>query len=102
LDILQDFAPEMDLSNTKLNRDHESKRADIAQLFRSGYWKITMCGCFVTFTIELAYFAVIYTASDVASIGNSTSTINELQNDKLGSSSGDLYSTMVDGLDEFA
>ena len=95
LNILQDFAPEMDLSNTKLNRDHESKRADIAQLFRSGYWKITMCACFVTFTIELAYFAVIYTASDVASIGNSASTINELQNDKLGSSSGDLYSTMA-------
>ena len=95
LNILQDFAPEMDLSNTKLNRDHESKRADITQLFRSGYWKITICACIVAFTCSMAYYALIYTASDVASFENATTTINELKNDVLDSSSRDLYRIMA-------
>ena len=95
LDILQDFAPEMDLSNTKLNRDHESKRADITQLFRSSYWKITICTCMASFTIMIAYYVLIYTASDVASSKNTTSTVNGHEQNNLGSSSGDLYSTMA-------
>jgi MFS family permease len=93
LDILQNCAPEMDLSNTKLNRDHESKRADITQLFRSGYWKITICACIVTFTSVMAYYALVYTASDVASFENATSTVKGPENYKLGS--GNLYSTMA-------
>ena len=95
LDILQDFAPEMDLSNTKLNRDHESKRADITQLFRSGYWKITICACIVAFTCTMAYYDLIYTASDVASFENAPTTINELKNDVSDSSSRDLYRIMA-------
>ena len=95
LDILQDFAPEMDLSNTKLNRDHESKRADITQLFRSGYWKITICAFIVAFTCTIAYYALIYTASDVASFKGprKLQTVKGPENYKL--SSGDLYSTMA-------
>ena len=46
LNILQNFAPEMDLSSVKLSGNPESKRADISQLFRSGYWKITICAWF--------------------------------------------------------
>jgi MFS family permease len=95
LDILQDFAPEMDLSNTKLNRDHESKRADITQLFRSGYWKITTCAFIVSFTCTMAYYDLIYTASDVASFENAPTTINELKNDVSDSSSRDLYRIMA-------
>ncbi|CAB3981137.1 synaptic vesicle 2-related -like [Paramuricea clavata] len=94
LNILQNCAPEMDLSNTKLNREHESKRADITQLFRSGYWKITICACIMAFTCTMAYYDLIYTASDVAS-GSAPTTINELKNDTLDSSSRDLYRIMA-------
>ncbi|CAB3981139.1 synaptic vesicle 2-related -like [Paramuricea clavata] len=93
LNILQDFAPEMDLSNTKLNREHESKRADITQLFRSGYWKITIFACIVAFTCATSYYALIYTASDVASFESATT--NELEDDLLDSSSRDLYRIMA-------
>ncbi|CAB3999318.1 synaptic vesicle 2-related -like [Paramuricea clavata] len=97
LNVLQNFAPEMDLSNTKLNRKNESKNADFRRLFRSGYWKITVCICIVTFSLMSTYYVLMCTASDVVSRENTMSTINSHgEQDKLGTSSkGNLYFTMT-------
>ena len=91
LDILQDFAPEMDFSNTRLKRDTESKRANFTQLFRSGYWKITTCACIMCFTVVMTYYSLVYSVSDVAS-KNSTTTIITPESEK---SNGDLYYLMT-------
>ncbi len=91
LNVLQDIAPEMDLSNTKLKREPKSNRADITQLFRSGYWKITTCACIATFTIMLAYYSLVYTASDIASSENKTTILAP----KLNKSNGNLYSLLA-------
>ncbi|XP_028396874.1 putative transporter SVOPL [Dendronephthya gigantea] len=94
LNILQDLAPEMDFSDTRLRKhDPETQRADFTQLFRSGYWKITICACIATFTIELSYYDLVYTASDVASSCNGTSLTTSLHDDAL--ESGHLYSVMA-------
>jgi MFS family permease len=94
LKILQDFAPEMDLSGTRLERQPESERADITQLFRSGHWKITICACIATFTIMMAYYMLIFTASDVAfHYSENTSAINS-SSDVNGAKDA-LYSTMA-------
>ena len=96
LNILQNFAPEMDFSNIKLSGNAESKRADISQLFRSGYWKITICVWVAGFTCIMDYYVLIYMASDVASSSNHTTTSNIFENQKLGiNSSGNLYSIMA-------
>jgi MFS family permease len=95
LNVLQYIAPEMDLSNTKLKREPESKRADITQLFRSGYWKITTCASIVALCSELSYYALVFTASEAGSRKNTTSTIDSLGNDELGSSNDALHSTMA-------
>ena len=84
LNILQDLAPEMDLSTARLRKhDSETQRADFTQLFRSGYWKITICACIVTFGIAMTYDSVIYTASDVAYTEDNTSLTNGSQNDNM-------------------
>ena len=98
LDILQDFAPEMDLSNTKLNREHELKvRADFTQLFRSRYWKITICLFIACITNMMTYYALVYTASNMAAASreNCTSRIGGQENYKQGCSNGDLYSILA-------
>ena len=95
LDILQGFAPEMDLSNTRLKRDTESKRANITQLFRSGYWKITICACIATFTIMMAYYVLIFTASDVAFHYSNNRPNTTLHDQKPSGSRGTLYSTVA-------
>ena len=91
LNLLQDFAPEMDLSDTKLKREPESKRADITQLFRSGYWKITTCACVMCFTIVMTYYSLVYSVSNVAS-ENSTTAVIPLEG---AESNDDLYSVMA-------
>ncbi|XP_028417332.1 putative transporter svop-1 [Dendronephthya gigantea] len=79
LNILHDLAPEMDFSNTILRKHGpEIQRADFTQLFRSGYWKITICACIVTCITYLSHGYFIYTASDVA--GSSSSG---LKNEEL-------------------
>ena len=83
LDILQNFAPEMDLSNIKLSRAPDVKRADIRQLFRSGVWKITLCACVVHFTFALSYYHLVYMASDVARSDTNTSRIVLLNDNPL-------------------
>ena len=96
LNILQNFAPEMDFSNIKLSGNPETKRADISQLFRSGYWKITICAWIAGFTCKMDYYVLIYMASDVASSSNYTTTSKILENEELGvNASGDLYSIMA-------
>ncbi|XP_028396873.1 synaptic vesicle 2-related protein-like [Dendronephthya gigantea] len=95
LNILQDLAPEMDFSDTRLRKhDPETQRADFTQLFRSGYWKITICACIATFILDLSYYDLVYTASDVASSHhNDTSLTTSLHDDAL--ESGHLYSVMA-------
>ncbi|XP_028417043.1 putative transporter SVOPL [Dendronephthya gigantea] len=79
LNILHDLAPEMDFSNTILRKHGpEIQRADFTQLFRSGYWKITICACIATCITYLSHGYFIYTASDVA--GSSSSG---LKNEEL-------------------
>ncbi len=95
LNVLQYIAPEMDFSNTKLKREPESKRADITQLFRSGCWKITICASIVAFCGELSYYVLVFMASEVGSRQNTTSAIDSLGNDELGSSNDALHSTMA-------
>ena len=96
LNILQNFAPEMDLSSVKLSGNPESKRADISQLFRSGYWKITICAWVAGFTCMTVYYFLVYMASDVASSSNHTTTSNIFENQELGvNASGNLYSIMA-------
>ena len=96
LNILQNFAPEMDLSNIKLRGNRESKRADISQLFRSGYWKITVCACIANFACVMEYYVLVYTASDLASNETDHSRIIMLEHSKLvNDSSGNLYSIMA-------
>ena len=96
LNILQNFAPEMDFSNVKLSGNTESKRADISQLFRSGYWKITICVWVAAFACMTVYYFLIYMISDVASSSNHTTTSNVLENQELGITwSGDLYPIMA-------
>ena len=93
LNIFQNFAPEMDFSNVKLSGNPESKRADISQLFRSGYWKITIGACIATFTCVMEYYVLVYMASDIASSSNHTTTS---KNEELGMTwSGDLYSILA-------
>ena len=94
LNILQNFAPEMDFSSVKLSGNPESKRADISQLFRSGYWKITICACIATFTCVMEYYVLVYTASDVASSETNHSIIM-LKHLTINDSRSDLYSIMA-------
>ncbi|XP_028396646.1 synaptic vesicle 2-related protein-like [Dendronephthya gigantea] len=93
LNILQDLAPEMDFSDTVLRKHNpETQRADFTQLFRSGYWKITICACIAFFNIYISHNDLIYTASDVAGSQNYLSTTaTGLQNEE----SRYLYSIMV-------
>ena len=94
LNILQDMAPEMDFSDARL-REHgpQTQRADFTRLFRSGYWKITICACIVTFAIELSYYDLVYTVSDVASSHNYTSSTTGLQYETI--ESRHMYSVMT-------
>ncbi|XP_028396766.1 synaptic vesicle 2-related protein-like [Dendronephthya gigantea] len=88
LNILQDLAPEMDFSDTRLRKpgpETQSQRADFTQLFRSGYWKITICVCIANFGIMMTYYDLIYTASDVADRQNLTSSTNGLQSANMHS-----------------
>ncbi|XP_028414312.1 synaptic vesicle 2-related protein-like [Dendronephthya gigantea] len=81
LNILQDLAPEMDFSDTRLRKHNpQTQRADFTQLFRSGYWKITICACIAYFGTLVTYDGLIYTASDVAGSQNSTSSTNGTRN----------------------
>ena len=81
LNILQHMAPEMDFSNTILRKHGpETQRADFIRLFRSGFWKITICACIATFNIYLSHYDLIYTASDVAGSQNFSSTTTGVQN----------------------
>ena len=96
LNILQNFAPEKDLRNIKLSENRESKRADISQLFRSGYWKITICAWIAFCICIMDYYLLVYMASDVASGYNHTVTSNVLENQELAiNSGGDLYSILA-------
>lgn len=96
LDVLQNFAPEMDFSCTTLCHGHESDRADITQLFRSGYWKITTCVCLLAFTSLTTYYSFVFAASDMASVVNNASVTIGSQNTKIVYySSGNLYSIMA-------
>ena len=96
LNILQDFGPEMNLNDTRLKHEPESKRADITQLFRSGYWKITICTCIMAFSVVMVFYVLIFTASDVGSRHNQTSTIEILENSKFKKATEDtMYSIMA-------
>ncbi|XP_028396765.1 synaptic vesicle 2-related protein-like [Dendronephthya gigantea] len=90
LNILQNIAPEMDLSDTRLRKHGpETQRADFTQLFRLGYWKITICACIACFGTLMMYDGLIYTASDVAGSKKFTSSTNDTRNrDKM-------YSIMI-------
>ena len=94
LDILQNFAPEMDLSNIKLRRAPDIKRADIRELFRHGVWKITLCVAAVAFVGMMTYYFLVYTASDIANNARNTSTIVE-HNKLLGNSNANFSSLMA-------
>ncbi|XP_028396761.1 synaptic vesicle 2-related protein-like [Dendronephthya gigantea] len=85
LNILQNIAPEMDFSDTRLwKHNPETQRADFTQLFRSGYWKITICACIACFGTLVTYDGLIYTASAVASSKIFTSSRNGTHNrDKM-------------------
>ncbi|XP_028414340.1 synaptic vesicle 2-related protein-like [Dendronephthya gigantea] len=85
LNILQDLAPEMDFSDTTLRKHSpETQRADFTQLFRSGYWKITICACIACFGTLMMYDGLIYTASDVAGSKKFTSSKTGTRNrDKM-------------------
>ena len=84
LNILQDMAPEMDFSDARLGkRGPETHRADFTQLFRSGYWKITICACIAFFNLYLSQYDLIYTTSDVAGSQNYSSTTIDPQNKEL-------------------
>ena len=94
LNILQNMAREMDFSDTRLRKDGpETQRADFTQLFRSGYWKITLCACIATFIFEFSYYDLVYTVSDVASSQNYSSSTTGLQNEKT--ESRHMYSVMT-------
>ncbi|XP_028415153.1 putative transporter SVOPL [Dendronephthya gigantea] len=94
LNILQDFAPEMDFSDTIIRKHGPNiQRADFTQLFRSGYWKITICALIVSFSIFLSHYDLIYTSSDVADSQNYTSTTTGLQNEDITSSH--MYAIMA-------
>ena len=88
------LSPEMDLSNTKLSGNRESKSADISvisQLFRSGYWKITTCAWVSCLTSILDYYVLVYMTSSLASSNNRTTKNEEL----VTTRSGDLDSIMA-------
>ena len=94
LNVLQDIAPEMDFSNTRLRKQGpETPRADFTQLFRSGYWKITICAFIAFFNAFLSLYDLIYTASDVAGSQNYSSTTTGLQNKEAESSH--MYAIMT-------
>ncbi|XP_028402682.1 synaptic vesicle 2-related protein-like [Dendronephthya gigantea] len=96
LDVLQDFAPEMDLSCTTLSHGPELKRADITRLFRSGYWKITTCLFVLAFTSMTTYYAFVFTASDMANVlNNANMTIGAKNTEIVYYSSGYFYSIMA-------
>ncbi|XP_028396648.1 synaptic vesicle 2-related protein-like [Dendronephthya gigantea] len=94
LDILQDLAPEMDFSDTRLRKHGpETQRADFTQLFRSGYWKITICAFIMFFITYLSHYDLIYTTSDVAGSQNYTPLTTGLRNKKMASRY--MYSIMA-------
>ena len=95
LNILQDFAPEMDFSSTRLKREPESNRADITQLFRSGYWRVTICACVVAFSVVIVFYVLIFTASDISSSHNQTTFENLVKSNKQSSSDNALHSAMA-------
>jgi hypothetical protein len=99
LNVLQNFAPEMDLNNTKLNRKYESKNADCTTAFSIRLLENHGMRSYRYFYpyVMTTYYVLMCTASDVVKRENTMSAINSHgEQDKLGNSSkGNLYSTMT-------